>query len=106
MHSQGGDTFADHPAWNAALVEALRMTPEGEGIAESLECILDNACPFHLEPSPADEWDYVHKIYDHLSESYESADSAFSDRQHAFVAGVEIGCALTRHDRGWGSRPA
>jgi hypothetical protein len=80
-------------------MEALRKTPEGEGVAEALDVIWDNAPPFHFDPVPVDEWEYVWDIYTRFAEDWELVTRSFADEQHALLVGGEIGAALALHPR-------
>jgi hypothetical protein len=50
------------PARIDSLIETLRRTSEGEGVAEALDLIIDNAPEFRLFRAPADEWEYLQDL--------------------------------------------
>lgn len=92
-HSQPGQ----HPARIDSLIEALRATDAGEGVAEGLEFLFDHAPAFELHRVPSDEWDYVKMLVWVLIDSPEVSAHAFGDPNHAFMAGVEMAQALAMH---------
>jgi hypothetical protein len=91
------DQTIDHPARIDSLIEALRRTSEGEGVAETLEFIFDNAPEFRLRRTPADEWEYVQDLLAIFGENQALAVASLIDEQYALVVGVEIGAALAIH---------
>jgi hypothetical protein len=86
-----------HPARIDSLIEALRATDAGEGVAEGLEFLFDHAPAFELYRVPSDEWDYVKMLICFLIDSPQVSAHAFSDPNQAFMAGVEMAQALTLH---------
>jgi hypothetical protein len=86
-----------HPARIDSLIEALRRTSEGEGVADTLEFIFDNAPEFRLRRTPADEWQYVQDLLAILGENQDLAVASLMDEQYALMVGVEIGAALAIH---------
>ena len=87
----------NHPARIDSLIEALRRTSEGEGVAESLEFILGHAPEFRLRRTPADEWEYVQDLLTIFGENQDLAVASLIDEQYALLVGVEIGAALAIH---------
>jgi len=87
----------NHPARIDSLIEALRRTTEGEGVAESLEVIFDNAPEFRLRRTPKDEWQYIQDLLAIFGENQDLAVASLMDEQYALLVGVEIGAALAIH---------
>jgi hypothetical protein len=94
------DTTIQHPARIDSLIEALRRTSEGQGVAETLEFIFDRAPEFRLRRTPADEWEYIQDLLAIFGENRDLAVASLMDAQYALLVGVEIGEALAIHGRG------
>lgn len=94
------DQTIDHPARIGSLIEALRRTSEGQGVAETLEFIFDKAPDFRLRRTPTDEWQYIEDLLELFGEKRDLALASFMDAQYALLVGVEIGEALAVHRRG------
>jgi hypothetical protein len=86
-----------HPARIESLIDALRVTEDGEGVAEGLEYLFDNAPAFELHRAPSDEWDYVRMLVWVLIDSPHVSAQVYSDPNHAFMSGVEMAQALSLH---------
>jgi hypothetical protein len=81
------------------LVEAVRETPGGEGVADALEFMFDNAPPFELDGLPSDPVGYVKALGARLAMDAELCDRVFENRQHAFLVGREMADWLALHGR-------
>jgi hypothetical protein len=92
------DAAPKHPARIDELIDALRDTPEGEGIAEGLDFLFDHAPPFKLPRAPRDRWDYVRLLFETFAESADLSSRVFCSPHHAFAVGSEMTEALILHD--------
>ena len=91
-----------HPARIDSLIDALRNSDHAYGVAESLECVFDNAPPFQLPRPPRDDWDYAESVVQLLIADRALCLQAFEDEQHGFLVGIEMAEALVRHHGlGW-----
>jgi hypothetical protein len=88
-----------HPAFRASLVARLERAPDGAGVAEGLKGILDRPTGLSLGTTePADEWEYLTRLWHCLAENPDIAVKAFGDPHYAFLIGLEWGVALGGHD--------
>jgi hypothetical protein len=86
-----------HPARIDSLIEALLQTSEGEGVADALDFIFDNAPEFRLPRTPTDQWQYVQDLLAMFWEDEDLAERSLGTTQDALGFGVRIGEALAIH---------
>lgn len=91
-------TPADHPARRDDFINELRVTPEGEGVAEGLDFMFSHAPHFKLPRRPTNAWDYVRLLFALFADNTTLCERVFLSRSDAYLHAAEVAEALVLHD--------